>query len=147
MWNSRALFCILTVLIGISSCIIYHAYIHQYIYIYEYISRNVYSVNIIIYNHQRYVIIPFPHRQLYLRIYVWWPILLSDRKLFWYVGYKSSKYGYSLQLVWSSKIRVGKILGAVSIRKTVLPGMAIPMLKIRRPNGRLIFNMEITIRR
>ena len=39
------------------------------------------------------------------------------------------------------------LLGAVSIRKTVLPGMAIPMLKIRRPNGRLIFNMEITIRR
>ena len=37
--------------------------------------------------------------------------------------------------------------GAVSIRKTVLPGMAIPMLKIRRLNGRLIFNMEITIRR
>ena len=37
------------------------------------------------------------------------------------------------------------IQGAVSIRKTVLPGMAIPMLKIRRPNGRLIFNMEITI--
>ena len=38
-------------------------------------------------------------------------------------------------------------LGAVSIRKTVLPGMAIPMLKIRRPNGRLIFNMEIALRR
>ena len=38
-------------------------------------------------------------------------------------------------------------LGAVSIRKTVLPGVAIPMLKIRRPNGRLIFNMEIAIRR
>ena len=37
--------------------------------------------------------------------------------------------------------------GAVSIRKTVLPGVAIPMLKIRRPNARLIFNMEITIRR
>ena len=37
--------------------------------------------------------------------------------------------------------------GAVSIKKTVLPGMAIPMLKIRHPNGRLIFNMEITIRR
>ena len=36
-------------------------------------------------------------------------------------------------------------LGAVSIRKTVLPGMAIPMLKIRRPKGRLIFNMEIAI--
>ena len=41
----------------------------------------------------------------------------------------------------------GVCLGAVSIRKTVLPGMAIPMLKIRRPNGRLIFNMEIAIRR
>ena len=38
-------------------------------------------------------------------------------------------------------------LGVVSIRKTVLPGMAIPVLKIRRPNGRLIFNMEIAIRR
>ena len=37
--------------------------------------------------------------------------------------------------------------GAVSIRKTVLPGMAIPILKIRRPNGRLIFNMDIAIRR
>ena len=48
-----------------------------------------------------------------------------------------------------SDIRIGKCngLGAVSIRKTVLPGMAIPMLKIRRPNGRLIFNMEIAIRR
>ena len=41
----------------------------------------------------------------------------------------------------------GVVQGAVSIRKTVLPGMAIPMLKIRRPNGRLIFNMEIAIRR
>ena len=40
-----------------------------------------------------------------------------------------------------------RTLGAVSIRKTVLPGMAIPMLKIRRPNGRLIFNMENAIRR
>ena len=35
--------------------------------------------------------------------------------------------------------------GAVSIRKTVLLGMVIPMLKIRRPTGRLIFNMGITI--
>ena len=43
--------------------------------------------------------------------------------------------------------RVDDRLGAVSIRKTVLPGMAIPMLKIRRPNGRLIFNMENAIRR
>ena len=44
-------------------------------------------------------------------------------------------------------IPLTKSQGAVSIRKTVLPGMAIPMLKIRRPNGRLIFNMEITIHR
>ena len=44
-------------------------------------------------------------------------------------------------------ITIIKHQGAVSIRKTVLPGMAIPMLKIRRPNGRLIFNMEIAIRR
>ena len=35
--------------------------------------------------------------------------------------------------------------GAVSIRKTILLGMAIPMLKIRRPTGRLIFNMGIPI--
>ena len=42
---------------------------------------------------------------------------------------------------------IRKHQGAVSIRKTVLPGMAIPMLKIRRPNGRLIFNIEIAIRR
>ena len=45
-------------------------------------------------------------------------------------------------------IRWGKYIepqGAVSIRKTVLLGMAIPMLKIRRPTGRLIFNMGIPI--
>ena len=54
---------------------------------------------------------------------------------------------YHHQLVNISKRTDGKVHGAVSIRKTVLPGMAIPMLKIRRPNGRLIFNMEITIRR
>ena len=48
-------------------------------------------------------------------------------------------------LYWDKCKFVGQ--GAVSIRKTVLPGMAIPMLKIRRPNGRLIFNMEIAIRR
>ena len=48
-----------------------------------------------------------------------------------------------IDLVWLYVL----YLGAVSIRKTVLPGMAIPMLKIRRPNGRLIFNLEIAIRR
>ena len=44
---------------------------------------------------------------------------------------------------WNLQVPDG--LGAVSIRKTILPGMAIPMLKIRRPNGRLIFNMGIPI--
>ena len=38
-----------------------------------------------------------------------------------------------------------KTQGAVSITKTVLPGMAISMLKIRRPLGRLIFNMGIAV--
>ena len=60
-----------------------------------------------------------------------------------------------MRIVVSDACIKGKILWdvitwylvAVSIRKTVLPGMAIPMLKIRRPNGRLIFNMEIAIRR
>ena len=42
---------------------------------------------------------------------------------------------------------MNQALGAVSIRKTVLPGVAIPMLKIRRPNGRLIFNIGIAIPR
>ena len=55
-------------------------------------------------------------------------------------------WSYRSNLWWVSA-GLGKNLGAVSIRKTVLPGMAIPMLKIRRPNGRLIFNMEIAIRR
>ena len=51
--------------------------------------------------------------------------------------------------VWNGEYMISTVgtdgQGAVSIRKTVLPGMAIPMLKIRRPNGRLIFNMEIAI--
>ena len=50
--------------------------------------------------------------------------------------------------IWKQNVmRQQHAQGAVSIRKTVLPGMAIPMLKIRRPNGRLIFSMEIAIRR
>ena len=48
---------------------------------------------------------------------------------------------------WLLMMQKSRNQGAVSIRKTVLQGMVIPMLKIRRPNGRLIFNMEITIRR
>ena len=44
-------------------------------------------------------------------------------------------------------VLTGELLGGVLIRKTILPGMAIPMLKIRRHNDRLIFNMEIAIRR
>ena len=58
----------------------------------------------------------------------------------WWLGIGQATR-YFLNQWWLS------MLGAVSIRKTVLPGMAIPMLKIRRPNGRLIFNMEIAIRR
>ena len=54
---------------------------------------------------------------------------------------------YFDSLVFNETLYIIIVLGAVSIRKTVLPGMTIPMLKIRRPNGRLIFNMEITIRR
>ena len=64
---------------------------------------------------------------------------------------KSSDYNHKEhiweELVCAVNMMDYRQLGAVSIRKTVLPGMAIPMLKIRRPNGRLIFNMEITIRR
>ena len=64
-----------------------------------------------------------------------WIYLQLLESSFWWVSAKSVPcLGAGLQ-------------GAVSIRKTVLPGMAIPMLKIRRPNGRLIFNMEIAIRR
>ena len=58
-----------------------------------------------------------------------------------FTNFTSTEY-FTLQDVIETNIQ-----GAVSIRKTVLPGMAIPMLKIRRPNGRLIFNMEIAIRR
>ena len=64
--------------------------------------------------------------------------------------YASSRYNLDIgKLLWMSVFFMVIFfnLGAVSIRKTVLPGMAIPMLKIRRPNGRLIFNMEIAIRR
>ena len=50
-------------------------------------------------------------------------------------------------VIWYECTYILLFQGAVSIRKMVLPGMAIPMLKIRRPNGRLIFNMEIAIRR
>ena len=61
---------------------------------------------------------------------------------------KTSKFRVTCLCVGNSPVTPRtKDQGAVSIRKTVLPGMAIPMLKIRRPNGRLIFNMEIAIRR
>ena len=52
----------------------------------------------------------------------------------------------AMYISWTNQLN-DWLQGAVSIRKTVLPGMAIPMLKIRRPNGRLIFNMENAIRR
>ena len=62
-------------------------------------------------------------------------------KVMWHSYYVENKYRNNSWDVSS------KSLGAVSIRKTVLPGMAIPMLKIRRSNGRLIFNIGIAIRR
>ena len=64
----------------------------------------------------------------------------------WYT-FITSIFEQSFELSYICIRYWGNNLGAVSIRKTVLPGMAIPMLKIRRPNGRLIFNMEIAIRR
>ena len=63
--------------------------------------------------------------------------------------YVQNQFEETQKYIWLPILIVNhnRTLGAVSIRKTVLPGMAIPMLKIRRPNGRLIFNMEIAIRR
>ena len=60
---------------------------------------------------------------------------------------ETSKFGDLVHILLEILQSVLRLQGAVSIRKTVLLGMAIPMLKIRRPNGRLIFNMEIAIRR
>ena len=71
---------------------------------------------------------------------------LLCQKQVWRVGANN----YIPQYLWGVTVcpcPLYLLLGAVSIRKTVLQGMVIPMLKIRRPNGRLIFNMEIAIRR
>ena len=69
----------------------------------------------------------------------------SNNNIFWWLD--MNMYISPICLCPDVITRSNHFLGAVSIRKTVLPGMAIPMLKIRRPNGRLIFNMEIAIRR
>ena len=78
------------------------------------------------------------------------PLMRSFDVLFAAQATQQSRYRW-FETSWSSCDVIVTVysyyLGAVSIRKTVLPGMAIPMLKIRRPNGRLIFNMEIAIRR
>ena len=74
------------------------------------------------------------------------PPLISQRNTY-SDGYMSHNHLYIDGLAQERGNSITSALGAVSIRKTVLPGMAIPMLKIRRPNGRLIFNMEIAIRR
>ena len=71
---------------------------------------------------------------------------LHDQKQYAVVLLDLRMYGYCNE-IQSVGVHYSIQLGAVSIRKTVLPGMTIPMLKIRRPNGRLIFNMEIAIRR
>ena len=66
------------------------------------------------------------------------PYIRTSELLYWHRVNRKT-----VSVIWRRWVK----LGAVSIRKTVLPGMAIPMLKIRRPNGRLIFYMEIAIRR
>ena len=48
---------------------------------------------------------------------------------------------------WVNNVPADSFSMTIVTRGPVLPGMAIPMLEIRRPNGRLIFNMEIAIRR
>ena len=80
------------------------------------------------------------HNIMHSHIHVYLLIYLSDMHAFVLYIYLDV-YLYLLNWIFDHS------LGAVSIRKTVLPGMAIPMLKIRRPNGRLIFNMEIAILR
>ena len=72
--------------------------------------------------------------------------ILAGRKYF-SISFKIPYKKCFCSLAWTKVLLAPGHQGAVSTRKTVLPGMAIPMLKIRRPNGRLIFNMEIAIRR
>ena len=81
-----------------------------------------------------------------------WPVLADMGFNIWHFSmwYSTLTDQYGFDWKWDiipHDIKHWPIQGAVSIRKTVLPGMAIPMLKIRCPNGRLIFNMEIAIRR
>ena len=79
------------------------------------------------------------------------PVKLSHAcRSLYLIGFSGFNTAYSHYpwITWKDpEDRLPTSQGAVSIRKTVLPGMAIPMLKIRRSNGRLIFNMEIAIRR
>ena len=56
-------------------------------------------------------------------------------------------YNFQFDILGKHKVNTINVRAGGRLNKTVLPGMAIPMLKIRRPNGRLIFNMEIAIRR
>ena len=53
----------------------------------------------------------------------------------------TQRYLFRCVAMWLTVLSSGS-LGAVSIRKTVLPGMVIPMLKIRRSNGRLILTWK-----
>ena len=80
-----------------------------------------------------------------------WKLLSNVSGADWSIARTKTQWRVSTNRFWiDMKYRINHVtrhLGAVSIRKTVLPGMAIPMLKIRRPNGRLIFNMEMAIRR
>ena len=86
---------------------------------------------------------PGPRFNIKMTSYQYMKSHCGDKTIIWpsYIHNGICYTGKTTSLYW-----IGA-LGAVSIRKTVLPGMAIPMLKIRRPDGRLIFNMEIAIRR
>ena len=63
----------------------------------------------------------------------------------YYLQHDNDRSRTLLTLVTHKRHTIHRPQGAVSIRKTVLLGMVIPMLKIRRPTGRLIFNMGIPI--
>ena len=112
-------------------------------------TKPLYNIVIFIQNTHRSLSIP-ALTQLKARYGGYKVHMIYNKKYGSYICYVSEKFStIPLHRVWfcARQAVIVTQQGAVSIRKTVLPGMAIPMLKIRRPNGRLIFNMEIAIRR
>ena len=70
---------------------------------------------------------------------------LETKSSYWYDPHHDKVVGAMLGMYIFYWVQHEQLPGGRLNKKTVLPGMAIPMLKIRRPNGRLIFNMEIAI--